>query len=120
MRGVVLALAIVSAFILVAWISSLEPPQRAEAGACVAPQIMGDLNGNRAVDGGDALWVLRKVADLPLPGGGTGCSPEDVDCLGQVSAVDALKVMRHVAGLPVLQIGPEPDDCQDIGTFLPL
>lgn len=34
----------------------------------------------------------------------------DVDCGGVVDAVDALKVLRHVAGLPVQQ----PDDCPEM------
>jgi hypothetical protein len=39
----------------------------------------------------------------------------NVDCTGAINAVDALKVLRHVAGLPVTQIGPEPDACTNIG-----
>jgi len=36
----------------------------------------------------------------------------DVDCSGGVDAVDALKVLRKVVGLPVTQNEP----CRDIGT----
>ncbi len=42
----------------------------------------------------------------------------DVDCSGGVNAVDALKVLRFGASLPVQQIGPEPDACEDLGTAL--
>ncbi len=35
----------------------------------------------------------------------------DVDCDGDVDAVDALKELRHVAGLPISQVEP----CHDIG-----
>ncbi|HET9476398.1 MAG TPA: hypothetical protein VFP63_02795 [Dehalococcoidia bacterium] len=37
----------------------------------------------------------------------------DVDCNGQVTAVDALKILRQVAGLSVTQTEP----CPDIGQF---
>lgn len=36
----------------------------------------------------------------------------DVDCSGAVTASDALKVLRHIVGLPVVQKEP----CDDIGT----
>ncbi len=35
----------------------------------------------------------------------------DVDCSGAVTAVDALKILRYVAGLPVSL----PDGCPPIG-----
>ena len=48
----------------------------------------------------------------PTPG--TGAGQGDVDCDDDVDSVDALKVLRHVAGLPVSQTEP----CDDIGTSL--
>ncbi len=72
----------------------------------------GDVNGNGQVEPSDALWILRRVVELPLPEGGGGCSSHDVDCDGEAGAVDALKILRHVAGLPVGQHEP----CPDIGT----
>ena len=41
----------------------------------------------------------------------------DVDCTGAVSSVDALKVLRFVAALPVAQTEPPP--CTDLGQVLP-
>jgi len=39
----------------------------------------------------------------------------NVDCAGGINSIDALKVLRYAASLPVTQIGPEPDACTDIG-----
>ncbi len=52
------------------------------------------------------------VIDVLVPGVGTEMVWGDVDCDGDVDAVDALKVLRYVAGLPVLQTEP----CPDIGS----
>jgi hypothetical protein len=38
----------------------------------------------------------------------------DVDCSGEVTSVDALKILRFVADLPYTQTEPPP--CPDIGT----
>jgi hypothetical protein len=77
---------------------------------------MGDMNGSQHITSADALWVLGKVARLPLPMQGIPCSPEDVDCNGIVSSVDALKILRHIAGLTSPQVEP----CVDIGSPFPL
>jgi hypothetical protein len=61
------------------------------------------------------MWILRRIAELPLPEGGDGCSSQDVDCNGARDAVDALKILRYVAGMPYAQHEP----CPDIGTALP-
>jgi hypothetical protein len=50
----------------------------------------------------------------------TGTLQGDVDCNNSVTAVDSLKVLRSNASLPVVQVGPEPDPCQDIGTGTPI
>src|SRR3990172_9194729 len=38
---------------------------------CQSP-FFGDIDGDVAVAGPDALWILRKIAKLPLPEGGDG------------------------------------------------
>ena len=85
------------------------------------------MDCNEKVDSVDSLKVLRYVAGLPvvqnepctdigvgMPGfaahGGQHLQG-DVDCGGDVSSVDALKVLRYVASLPVNQTEP----CTDIG-----
>ena len=84
------------------------------------------MNCDGAVNSVDALQVLRHVADLqvnqkpgcPEIGGALSAalvaSAEDVfgdvDCNGNVNSVDALKILRYVAGLPVSQ----PQGCSPI------
>jgi hypothetical protein len=54
-----------------------------------------DCDGN--VDAVDALYVLRSVAGLAVPG---TCLPiGNVDCSPLLTAVDALAILRFVAGL---------------------
>jgi hypothetical protein len=112
MRGVVL-LAVILAFVLIAVGPSVAPPRVAEGGACFLPLIMGDVAGDEQVTSTDALWLLRRNAGLivSMP----PCSPEDVDCSGGRNAADALKILRHVAGLPVSQSEP----CVNIGDEIP-
>jgi len=82
----------------------------------------GDVDCSNAVNAIDALKILRKTASLSVaaPVGCpflTNAAAGDVDCSGgNANAIDALKVLRFGAGLPVTQIGPEPDACPDIGT----
>jgi hypothetical protein len=74
---------------------------------------MGDVAGDEQVTSTDALWLLRRSAGLivSLP----PCSPEDVDCSGARNAIDALKILRFVAGLEVTQTEP----CVNIGDEIP-
>jgi hypothetical protein len=58
---------------------------------------------------GDSITVT--VFDAPIVEGEVGISG-DVDCSGGVNSIDALKLLRHVAGLDVAQTDP----CPDIGT----
>ena len=51
----------------------------------------------------------------PTPTPPSGNKVGDVDCSGAVDAVDALKTLRHVAGLSVSQTEP----CPDIGSASP-
>jgi len=98
------------------------------------PNAFGNVDCTGGINSIDALKVLRYAASLPV----TQIGPEpdacpdigvdpvtgggvqgDVDCSGGVNAVnsiDALKLLRFAAGLPVTQIGPEPDGCPNIGT----
>ena len=82
-------------------------------GACFLPLIMGDLSGNRGVWADDALYLLRLNAGLFVPE--PACSPADVDCSGSRNAVDALKILRHVALIEVQQNEP----CVPIGDEIP-
>jgi hypothetical protein len=94
--------------------------------SCPGPGgVKGDMDCNFEVNAVDALRILRKVAGLDpnLPPGcdpigpaaqsaaaipaGNGDIKGDVDCNDQVNAVDALRILRKVAGLnPNL-----PPDC---------
>ncbi|HET9476275.1 MAG TPA: hypothetical protein VFP63_02175, partial [Dehalococcoidia bacterium] len=63
----------------------------------------------------NAKVAINQACDAPTP------TPlphvqGDVDCSGAVLATDALKVLRHIAGLTVVQTEP----CDDIGTGTPL
>jgi hypothetical protein len=83
---------------------------------------MGDTNCSAVVgdvNAVDALQVLRRNASAEPYGACSNNAEADVDCSGTINAVDALKILRHNAGLPVLQIGAEPDACPDIETALP-
>ncbi len=109
LMAVTIAMAVMAAI----WQGQDQPPASAQRYPCIAPQVFGDLDGNHAVEAPDALWVLRDIAHLPLPDGG-GCSPTDIDCDGDESAVDALKLLRHIAVLPYEQTPP----CPIIGSTL--
>ncbi len=54
------------------------------------------------------------VIDVLVPGVGTMRLFGDVDCDDDVDAVDALKVLRYVVGLPVSQVEPCPDIGADV------
>jgi hypothetical protein len=56
-----------------------------------------------------APWIAREQIDAAQPS-----VVGDVDCDGVVNAVDALKLLRHNAGLPVAQTDP----CQEIGSSI--
>lgn len=93
-------------------ISSDPTPFAGPTVSCGDDLPFGDVDGNGRVDPLDAMWILEDIVKLPLPEGGGGCSSHDVDCDGIGSAVDALKILRYVAGLPASQREP----CQDIGS----
>jgi hypothetical protein len=115
MRYALLAIVLIALLSPIAGWTVPRAPQ-VDAGSCPLPLYMGDLNGSQHITSTDALWILRDTAGLFLPGDGQGCSPLDVDCSGSANAIDALKILRHIAGLEVGQFEP----CQDIGTTLPL
>jgi hypothetical protein len=92
------------------------------ANVVVSGPVMGDTGCSTpigTVNSVDALQVLRRNASLEPYGACANNAEADVDCSGSIGPVDALKILRHVAGLSVVQIGPEPDACPDIGTALP-
>lgn len=104
------------------WWERAKPPSIAPAapGKCNLPLVMGDVLGRDTaepnpeidIDSLDALFMLRKIAHLWTPGGGVVCSPMDIDCDGDVDPVDALQILRWIAGLPVHQ----DEGCLEIGT----
>ena len=59
-----------------------------------------------------ALVPVGGPTPTPTPTPPSGNKVGDVDCSGAVDAVDALKILRHVAGLSVSQNEP----CPDIGS----
>jgi len=68
-------------------------------------------------------WPGLAAAAAPAPSPTPSPTPPagaavwgDVDCDGAVNAVDALKLLRHVVGLPVSQTEP----CPDIGSTVTL
>ncbi len=90
--------------------------------------VNGDVDCNGNVDAVDALKVLRNLVALPISqtdpclefGDDLATLWEDVlpalwadvDCDGDIDAVDAPKIQRHVVLLPVSQTEP----CADIDT----
>ena len=95
----------------VAALTSGSSPQAARAmHPCVSPDYFGDISDNDGVGSEDAMLILREIADL-FPH--TTC-PYDPDCDGAVNSVDALKILRYVAGMPYSQHEP----CPDIGTVI--
>jgi hypothetical protein len=60
------------------------------------------------------LFTLRYVAGIE-PIAPCVFLAGDANCSGDVSAVDALAMLRHVAGLPVNQQEP----CIDVGDEIP-
>jgi len=77
-----------------------------------------DGDGDTAPDLLDNCPALQTINLLDSDGDGigdlcdTGRLAGDVDCSGGVNSIDALKLLRHVAGLDVSQTEP----CPDIGT----
>lgn len=68
------------------------PSARAAAG-----RLLGDLNGNNAIDAADATKILRVVVGLDAPP--VDLATMDFNANGQVDAADATKVLRVVVGL---------------------
>lgn len=95
-----LALALTACLLPLAAAPAVAAPPRYP---CQSPAVFGDLDGNHAVEPADALWLLRDIANLPLPEGGAGCSPHDTNCDGDTDPVDALMILRYVAALEVHQ-----------------
>jgi hypothetical protein len=96
--------------------------------SAVGTLVWPDVDCSGAVDSVDSLQQLRYVGGLPvnqtLPcpeaGSTVGITVDgapsqrpwgDADCNGAVNAVDALQVLRHVAGLPANR----PPGCPALG-----
>ena len=60
---------------------------------------------------------LFDIAAEPDWGMVGGVQQGDVDCSLAVNSVDALKLLRHVAGLPVAQTEPCPDVSTDVASL---
>ncbi|HET9476150.1 MAG TPA: hypothetical protein VFP63_01540 [Dehalococcoidia bacterium] len=109
---------------------------RADAAGEPFQELWGDLNCSGEVQSVDALYPLRYVAgiDVYIPEGicdtRLGMFPDtvlqieggpqvqwaDVDCSGEITAVDALRILRFVAGLP----NAVPEGCPAIGELTTL
>ena len=104
-----LAIALFGPAIAVAAFGFLAMTPTPSFAACQDTRPFGAVEGI-TVDSGDALFMLKDIAGLEAGQGLplTYCGPEDVDCNGRFDAVDALKVLRYVAGLPYSQVQPCP------------
>lgn len=112
-------------------------PGRADAAGEAFQERWGDLNCSGEVQAIDALYPLRHVAGLIvfIPEGicpddvlnlfpdtllqiegGPQVQWADVDCSDRISAVDALRILRSVAGLP----NPVAEGCPEIGALTTL
>lgn len=112
-------------------------PDRADAAGEPFQELWGDLNCSGEVQAIDALYPLHYVAGhvyyipegicwdtqmgmfpdtLLQIEGGPQAQWADVDCSGKITAVDALRVLRFVAGLP----NTVPEECPEIGPLTTL
>ena len=108
-------------FGVLAFAGSSAMPGSSEASGNQFQLDWGDLNCSDEVQSVDAVYPLRHVAGLNVYIANGICDPRrvdmfpesllqiedgpqvqwaDVDCSGKITAVDALRVLRHVAGLP--------------------
>ena len=64
--------------------------------------INGDVNLDGLVNTGDAVLVLRHVAEL-ITLNGQAALNADVNQDGNINTGDAVKILRHVAGLELIE-----------------
>ena len=76
---------------------------------CVWPGVWGDANDDGTITSIDALLTLRAAAGYYVH---SACGPYDVDCDHDIDSIDALKILRFLAGQRYSQFEP----CPDIGT----
>jgi hypothetical protein len=77
---------------------------------------MGDVDLDQRVSSPDAVHVLRRQEQLPLP---RGVDPRrgDVDGDGRVLGLDARAILRALVGMPVdtsTIVGLSPIECPEI------
>ena len=76
---------------------------------CGPAGIQGDANDDGAITSTDALLTLRTSVGYYVH---SACGPYDVDCDHDIDSIDALKILRFLAGQHYSQVEP----CPDIGT----
>ncbi len=86
------------------------------SGSWLAGDFAGDRDGDSFLDGGDNCPAIRNTLQEDADGDEKGDACDvvgtgDVDCDGLINSVDALKLLRNSAGLPVTQSEP----CLDMG-----
>ncbi len=134
-RALVITAAIAIGILGLAGVGAM--PGSAGAGQDQFEERWGDLNCSGAVQSAEALYPLEHVAGgyLVIPEGicwdtRMGMFPEtmlqveggpqvqwaDVDCSGEITAVDALRILRYVVGLGNVV----PAGCPEIGAITTL
>lgn len=110
------AVSVVAALMLLGLISAGAPSSTPEALAshpCSGPPfIFGDATDDDLVDFADVEINLRTLIDPEQPFTHSACGAFDVDCDGEVNALDALKLLAYTADIPYTH---EPG-CPDIGS----
>jgi len=73
---------------------------------CSPAGIQGDANDDGAITSTDALLALRTAVGYYVH---SACGPYDVDCDHDFDSIDALKILRFLAGTVYSQVEPCPD-----------
>lgn len=76
---------------------------------CGPSGIQGDANDDGEITSTDALLTLRASVGYYVH---SACEQYDVDCDHDIDSIDALKILRFLAGQGYSQVEP----CLDIGT----
>jgi len=97
------------AFLAAVVIGTGEPRDSEAMHPCGPAGIQGDANDDGAITSTDALLTLRTSVGYYVH---SACGPYDVDCDHDIDSIDALKILRFLAGKLYTQVEP----CPDIGT----